>query len=297
MMTGVWVDQLRLSRRQPSPEAVQAWPSGTRMIALHNARIRVRDVGRGDRVILLTPDAPVVLENYGRLISLLAPHARVVCFEFPGCGFSTPSFGFDYTVQHYARVVTGVMDALEIPRATLAFTCINATVAMAVAHSHPERVERLVLAQVAGVDEMRRYARSIDGRVAGLPVLHTPVLGQVLVALRRDATARSWFRRALPKGFPEERIWAVTQKVLAHGGQFCMASIIQGQLGVTAAEATVPDCPTSIVWGDADRTHARTRRDTVLRQVPHAHIEGLPDLGHCPDIEAPEAYAERLLAS
>lgn len=294
-MSGVWVDQLRLRRRQPSAAAVHGWPPGTRIVSLPNARIRVRDVGRGDRVIMLTPDAPVVLENYGALIEQLAPHARVVCFEFPGCGFSVPGFGFDFSIPHYAGVVKGVMDALAIDRATLAFTCINATVAMAFAHEFPERVERLALAQVASVDEMRAYARHIDGRIAGIPVLHTPVLGQVLMALRRDAAALSWFRRALPKGFDVDRIWNVTRPVLEAGGQFCMASIIQGQIGVTSAEVQVRDCPVSVVWGDADRTHAHTDKDSVLRQVPDAHIDHLPACGHLLDIEAPEAYARMLL--
>jgi hypothetical protein len=44
------------------------------------------------------------------LIELLAPHARVICFEFPGCGFSFPRFGFNFTPSDYAGVIRGVMD-------------------------------------------------------------------------------------------------------------------------------------------------------------------------------------------
>ena len=83
-MTGVWVDQLRLHWRRPPAMSTRHWPTGTRLVDLSNAVVRVRDIGAGSRTILLTPDAPVVLEHYDRLIELLAPRLRVVCFEFPG---------------------------------------------------------------------------------------------------------------------------------------------------------------------------------------------------------------------
>lgn len=130
-MSGAWIDRLRLHWRKPSKAEQASWPAGTRLIDLPNAAIRVRVAGDGARTIMLTPDAPAVLEHYDRLIALLAPEARVVCFEFPGCGFSYPRFGFGFTLADYVGVLRGVLDALEVRRATLAFTCVNALVAMA----------------------------------------------------------------------------------------------------------------------------------------------------------------------
>jgi pimeloyl-ACP methyl ester carboxylesterase len=296
---GGWVDRLALGRRRPSAAAIEAWPSGTRLIELPDAVIRVRDVGpRDGRVFLLTPDAPVVIENYDRLVDALAARGgvRVVCFEFPGCGFSFPRWSFDFSFDRYVGIVEGVMDALAIGRATLAFTCVNATVAMAFARLHPERVETLTLAQVAGVEAMRAYARRIDGGLGPIRLLHTPVLGQLFMMAARDATARSWFRRALPKGFDVDSVWDVTRQVYRRGGQFCMASIIQCHAHVEAAQATVPPgCPAQIFWGEADRTHRETRRESVLAQLPRGTLHVLPDRGHCPDIEAPDRYARLLL--
>jgi hypothetical protein len=99
-VSGAWIDQLRLHWRRPSKAEQAGWPAGTRLLDLPNAVIRVRVAGGGARTIMLTPDAPVMLEHYGPLIELLAPHARVVCFEFPGCGFSYPRFGFAFTLAH-----------------------------------------------------------------------------------------------------------------------------------------------------------------------------------------------------
>lgn len=293
--SGGWVDRLSLRRRRPSRSSIDAWPKGARLIELPDAVVRVRDVGQGERVVLLSPDAPVVLENYDRLIDLLAREARVVCFEFPGCGFSFPRWDFDFSLERYVGIVKGVMDALGIARARLAFTCVNATVAMAFARLYPERVEKLTLAQVAGVDEMRAFALRIDGRLGPIPILHVPVMGQLFMMARRDFAAHSWFRRALPKGFDVDSIWRVTRRVYEQGGQFCMASIIQCHARVGAEQVTVPDCPADVFWGDADRTHRETRKESVLAQLPRGRLHFLRDRGHCPDIEAPDSYARLLL--
>src|SRR5262249_34125286 len=147
----------------------------------------------------------------------------VVCFEFPGCGFSYPRFGFDFSLDAYVGIVRDVMDVLAVRQATLAFTCVNALVAMAFARRHPERIERLALAQVASPEQMRAFGDRIDFRVAGIPLLHTPVLGQLFMMAKRNFAAQAWFRISLPKGFDVETVWRVTRAVYDRGGQFCLA--------------------------------------------------------------------------
>jgi pimeloyl-ACP methyl ester carboxylesterase len=293
-MSGASIDLMRLHWRQPSRSVIANSPPGTRLLELSNAVIRVREVGAGSQTILLTPDAPVVLENYNRLIDLLVPHARVICFEFPGCGFSYPRFGFNFKLSHYVNIVREVMDRLVVERGTLAFTCVNALVAMAFARQHPSRIERLALAQVAAIDQMEAFVSRIDIKILGVPVLATPVLGQVMMMARRSAVAHAWFRAALPKGFDKELIWGDARKVFQAGGQFCLASIVQGLTSIQADEVTT-DVPSSVVWGLADRTHRATRKESIQTHLAKARLHMLGDRGHCPDIEAPEAYSQLLL--
>ncbi len=294
-MPGIFIDQLLLIWRHPSRRVMARWPEATRLLEFPNARLRVRDVGSGSRTIVLTPDSPVMLENYDRLIALLAPHARVICFEFPGCGFSYPRFGFRFALADYVGILGDVMDALHIERATLAFTCVNAFVAMAYARTHPDRVERLMLAQVAGAAQMRAFGERIDLNLGGLHVLHTPVLGQLFMMAARKPIAHRWFRSALPKGFDIGPIWDQVHRVLTDGGAFCLASLIQGQSMIAADELNVTGVPTHVVWGDADRTHRKTDKNSIVSHLPHAKIHHLEVCGHCPDIEAPELYSRLLL--
>src|SRR5713101_1669427 len=142
---------------------------------------------------------------------------------------------------------------------------------------------------------MRAFVDRIDFRIAGVPVLHTPVLGQLYMAMKREFTARTWFRAALPKGFDIDSIWNVARAVYALGGQFCLASIVQGQELIAAEDVNVSGCSANVAWGLADRTHRKTQKDSIRAHLPGAAIHYLNDCGHCPDIEAPQTYSRLLL--
>ena len=53
-----------------------------------------------------------------------------------------------------------------------------------------------------------------------------------------------------------------------------------------------PDLPAAVIWGTADRSHQGTDRQSVRRYVPEADYIERDDLGHFPDLEAPELIAE-----
>jgi pimeloyl-ACP methyl ester carboxylesterase len=54
------------------------------------------------------------------------------------------------------------------------------------------------------------------------------------------------------------------------------------------------DSPVLLVWGDRDRLVFHRGAEKVLDVVPGARLELLPGVGHCPQIEAPERFAELL---
>jgi pimeloyl-ACP methyl ester carboxylesterase len=236
-----------------------------------------------------------VLESYDRLIELLSAHVRVVCFEFPGFGFSYPRLGYRFSLSDHVAILFELMEALDIRRTTLAFTCVNALYAIAFAHEHRSRVDRLVLAQVADDKEMRLYAERIAFRVAGLNLLRIPGLGQLLMALKRELVAQSWFRVAAADAECAERLWQATRTVFEDGGQFCLASLAQNGTLDEVASLTVEDCPVHVTWGVADRTHRKTCKMSIRKHLPLATVGHYARCGHFPDIEAPVAYSRLIL--
>lgn len=60
-------------------------------------------------------------------------------------------------------------------------------------------------------------------------------------------------------------------------------------------ELTRITTPLLVVWGDRDRLVFHRGAEQILEQVPGARLELLPGIGHCPQVEAPDRFAEILL--
>jgi pimeloyl-ACP methyl ester carboxylesterase len=54
-------------------------------------------------------------------------------------------------------------------------------------------------------------------------------------------------------------------------------------------------CPVLVVWGRQDRMVFPSGAQLVLDAIPDARLELIDDCGHCPQIEAPDAFAKLLL--
>lgn len=298
-MTASWGcawDAHRCARRRP-PEVQWRSDRRMRMVDVDGNVLRVLDVGDADgqAPIVLAADAPVVLEHMIPLAEALQGRRRVVALEMPGFGFSRPHRDYRFTLPEQVGVLLGLLDALGVGRAHLAFTCVNALVAAALAKRAPERVERLTLGQLPSLHEYRRWAARIDFKVAGVSVLGTPGVGQVLMAAAPSFVAGKWFRGVSGPTADTETYTRVARKAYREGGTFCLAALNQTMYDVTAADIGPLSVPTTFLWGAADRSHCATKRDTCLEIAPHAAVRSFEDLGHCFDIEDPARVASLLV--
>jgi pimeloyl-ACP methyl ester carboxylesterase len=55
------------------------------------------------------------------------------------------------------------------------------------------------------------------------------------------------------------------------------------------------DCPVLLVWGRHDVMVFQTGAERVVEAVPGARLEVIEDCGHCPQLEAPDHFADLLL--
>jgi pimeloyl-ACP methyl ester carboxylesterase len=55
-------------------------------------------------------------------------------------------------------------------------------------------------------------------------------------------------------------------------------------------------CPVLVVWGTRDRMVSHSGAQRLVDGIPHARVELLEDVGHCPQLEATERLADLLLA-
>lgn len=270
--------------------AAASWTADTRLLDTRAGRIRVRDTGGKGPAIVMTPDGPNVIEHHADVIALLAPHARVVCFDMPGFGFSHPRAGYGHTVGQGSDAVLAVLDALGIDEATLAFSCANGFYAIAAAKRAPRRIRRLLLAQTPGFSAMPAWTKR------NVPVpLQLPVVGQILNRAARRKLAHVWYGIALPDKPERAQFRATAAQALDHGACFCLAGVVQGMSRARPDAFAGVTTPATLLWGDSDRSHKHTRAETLLELLPHAQIRHVPDCGHFPDLEQPQGYAELVL--
>jgi 2-hydroxy-6-oxo-octa-2,4-dienoate hydrolase len=112
------------------------------------------EAGKGDPVVLIHGSGPGVTAyaNWRLVLPALAEEFHVIAPDMVGFGFSERPAQARYGLEVWADQVLGLLDALEIPKASLVGNSFGGAIAMRVAAQHPDRVDRLVLMGSMGVD-------------------------------------------------------------------------------------------------------------------------------------------------
>ncbi|HZP12700.1 MAG TPA: alpha/beta hydrolase, partial [Nevskiaceae bacterium] len=213
-------------------------------------------------------------------------------FDMPGFGFSKQTWSYRHRLDQGARVVIEVMDALDVREASLLFSCANGFYAIAAAKAAPQRIRSLVLTQTPGISAMPAWTQRNVPKL-----IQTPLAGQITMKLAKRKFAHAWYGIAMNDKQQKSEFRALADRALTQGACFCLADVVQGLGRATHGELAGVKQPTTLFWGDSDRSHKDTRAESLLELLPHAHIRHCPACGHFPDLEQPQAYAEATLAA
>ncbi|WP_182379394.1 alpha/beta fold hydrolase [Nocardioides sp. WS12] len=239
------------------------------------------------------------LEDWGPQYARMRAHHRVIALDLAGSGFSARS-PEPTTLEVLARGVLETLDVLgELRPVHLMGNSLGGAVAMQVVALAPDRVTSLVLVNSAGF-----------GAEVALPLrlLAVPLLGEL--AVRR--TTRGSARMAELLNFADSTLVtpARIDHALAIAEQPDASTVLletvralatfrrishgwrERLIAATAEHAR----PTLAVWGDQDRVLPAHHLNAVRRAFPHADTELFAGIGHMPQIECPEDFANRVLA-
>ncbi len=105
--------------------------------------IHYRAAGHGDAIVLchINQQSSAL---YLELMQALAPQMRAIAIDYPGHGMSD-HVARQPAIEDYAQCVMQVMDALGIGKAAALGEAVGAAVAIELAASHGDRIERAVL--------------------------------------------------------------------------------------------------------------------------------------------------------
>jgi pimeloyl-ACP methyl ester carboxylesterase len=219
--------------------------------------------------------------------SVIAPLARrhhVIALDQIGFGHSDKPL-IDYRAETFVDFLDEFMRVQHLAKATMVGNSLGGWVAALMAIEHPERVDRLVLVDSAGM--------------AGL----TDYLGpKLMMALRQstldDARVLNPLLFADPRPYySPEAIRAGFTAHLSVGDGYTVSKVmdaierkedtLDGHLGAIRA-------PTLILWGRQDRTVPLQFGESMQRGIADAKLVVLDHCGHGPMIECPGPFESAL---
>ena len=227
------------------------------------------------------------LATWSLNLPAFAEKFRLCALDLVGAGDSDKAIT-DYSVPSLADFLARFLDALgpDWQRTSLVGHSLGGAVALAFAGRHPERVDRLVLVDSAGL------GTEIDGETLDL-LGSAPTPEHIQAELTRFFADPKFAQQSLVAQIQEQRnqpgahdALITTRNAAFRGGQQ------QFDLRATLAGLTQPIL---VIWGETDSVIPASHAE-VARQATNARIEIFAHCGHCPHIERSEAFNRAVIA-
>jgi len=261
------------------------------LIEVAGTRLHVRDDGpRHAPTLIMIHGFGSSLQTWEPWARLLDTKFRVVRFDLPGSGLSSPDPKGDYTDARTISIILALMDRLGIAKASLIGNSIGGRIAWTFAAEHPDRVDRLVLI-------------SPDGFASpGFEYGRAPKVPATL-GLMRYVLPKALLRASLKPAYGDPS--ALTDQTVARYYDLMLAPGVRQALLSRMRETVLVDpkpllkrikAPVLLLWGERDGMIPFSNAQAYLQNLSNARLVGLPDLGHVPQEEAPETSIGPVLA-
>jgi len=262
------------------------------------SRIHYLTVGSGPPLVLLHGGGECALA-WRWVLPDLARRFRVIAPDFPGSGGSDrPTTG--YTVAMLGEFVGGFLDALGIQRAAVVGHSLGGLAAMQFALRDPARVSALALVASAGLGrEIHPLLKSLclPGLGDWATAWAITPLGQLQRVGWRALGSFSRLERA-PIGWFVDQLWlGIYPRIL--WDQLLLSRVLIGQEGqkeVLLDRLPNISVPTLIVWGESDQILPVAHARAAAGRIRHSRLVIVPDCGHMPHIERPEAFLDAVIS-
>ena len=237
--------------------------------------------------------APVVVLSHSLACSMvmwrpqldfLEPHFRVLRFDTRGHGFSDAPVG-PYTLEQLVGDAIGVLDKLDFGQVYWVGLSMGGMIGQGLALTHPDRIERLVLADTAAIipDEAQPvWQERIDAaRDEGMQTV-------------AESTLERWFTPDYLKQNPPE-IDQIRQQILD--------TPVAGYIGCSEAirrlnylnRLSEIRTPTLVMVGADDPGTPVAASEAMHAQIKGSRLVVIPDAAHLSNIEQARIFNDSLI--
>ncbi len=251
--------------------------------------------GQGPPVVLLHGYAGAIwnwehqIEPLGRRFTLFIP-------DLIGQGLSDKPRA-DYTPLFYVKWLRGFLDAVNIERAAVVGHSMGAGLALGLALTHPDRVNRLVL--------LSGFPADLLGHIRGSHLRRLYQLrSELLFAFGYRLLGRRLFRKFLgglvwDRGLITpaviERAYRLRKDYGKAGPLWSSLEHLADWENDYAPRLNSVTTPALIIWGQQDRFISRIAGDDLHRAIPGSRLVVLPNAGHIPMWERPDEVNKLIL--
>lgn len=275
---------------------IEEWWSGGERVTIplgsEPRQIFVRRMGAGPSMTLLH-GFPSSSHDWAKVAPVLAADRELLLFDFLGFGASEKPADHEYSLNEQADLVEAVWAREGVTSTVL------------IAHDYAVSVTQELLARRADgaleVDLEAVYLlngglypdlhRAQPTQLALLDPEQGPKLSAMINQELFIASLRPSFAEGFDAAADSAEIWRSIARDDGHRISHLLIRYItdrkrNGERWVTALEGT--DVPVAFVWGMLDPISGAHMAERITERMPNAPFQALEDVGHWPQLEAPE---------
>jgi len=246
-------------------------------------RIAYYDLGTGPTLVLVHGYGSQARFDWGNVLLPLSKHYHVLALDQIGWGHSDKP-AIDYSIQTFVDFLGEFLRELKVDRFSLAGESMGGWVVadyaiQALAPSNTgtyalPKPEKLILSDAAGLESMRTNGPvSVQGTLAD-------AAGVAIVFHDKSRVTPEFVRET----------WAMKLKANDGMTQRLLRSnpvLDRETVGAKLAGITIPAL---VVWGADDELVPLADGREYAAKIPHARLVVVPESGHCPALEKPDAF-------
>lgn len=259
---------------------------GMARLQVGDLAIAVSEAGDGPPVVLLHGMA-CGKRMWFHQVAALRSRFRVIAYDQRGHGQTdAPAVAAAYSAALLARDLVGVLDALELERAAIVGFSLGGGPALALAASKPERVSRLVLADVgAGADDPLKVEWMVQRWVT---LIEQGALDELVCDMLRSELFKIYARRSVRR---RDHMAALIRATPVDGLRFTLSEVLAKRKSLFRLTDLLKSvqAPTLVVVGRQDYVCGKAAR-LLVQTIPNASLKIIENSGHMTPLEQPAAF-------
>lgn len=266
---------------------------------LNNPSISFIDTGSGDKTILLAHGLASNAGFWRYVIPELSKNYRVIALDLPGYGKSQKG-AYPYSMTFYADQIKRLADKLKLDKFILVGHSMGGQIGTTFALKYPDRLEKLVLASPAGVEEFEKresdWLRSVISKAGIKKTTEEDI--------RRNLAMNFYLWSDKWEWMVEERVRIIKAKDFDEFAYTVVRSVNAMLDEPTFDKIKNISVPTLIIYGKYDRLIPNPYLNPGLtsnlfqwgaKQIPNCKIYEIDNSGHMLQIEKPEEFSKAVL--